>query len=127
VAQATCCPISGNTTTLYGNSGGQIGRFDGHPGGGAGSALSWDGSRMVLATESQVTIVDVQSGTTVWRAPAGLKVAGVMVEPRAGGRLGVALNATGAVAGPDGYVPAADLYLVDPTGQAVKVATQIRP
>lgn len=96
----------------------------------AGAAFSWDGSRMVLAAgadESQVTVVDVHTDATVWRAPAGLKVAGVWVEPVAGGRLGIALNGTGAFAGPDGYVPAADLYLVDADGRAKKLDTQIRP
>jgi len=130
VGRATCCPTSAFTTTVYGPSGGQVGTFDGHAGGWAGTAFSWNGSRMILAAgtdETQVTVVDVHAGTTVWRAPPGLKVAGVVVEPLDGGRLGIALNGTGAFAGPDGYVPAADLYLVDAAGRARKVDTQIRP
>jgi hypothetical protein len=130
VGRATCCPNSGYTTTVYGPSGGQVRVFDGHACCWAATAFSWDGSRMILAAGadgSQVTVVDVQTGTTVWRAPAGLKVAGIVVEPLAGGRLGIALNGTGAFAGPDGYVPAADLYLVDAAGRAKKVETQIRP
>jgi hypothetical protein len=85
---------------------------------------------MVLASnagEAQVTVVDVRTGTTIWTAPAGLKAAGVYVEPLAGGRLGIALNSTGAFAGPDGYTPAANLYLVDSGGRALQVDTQIRP
>src|SRR5262249_48704321 len=104
--------------------------FDGHAGGGAATAFSWDGSRMVLAAgtdETQVAVVDVHTGTTVWRAPAGLKVAGGVVEPLDGGQLGIALNGTGAFARPDGYVAAADLYLVEAAGRARKVDTQIRP
>jgi len=130
VGRATCCPNSGFTTTVYGPGGGQVGTFDGHAGGYAGTAFSWDGSRMILAAganETEVNVIDVHTGTAVWRAPAGLKVAGVVVEPVAGGRLGIALNSTGAFAGPDGYVPAADLYLVDAAGQARKVDSQIRP
>jgi len=130
VGRATCCPTSAFTTTVYGPGGEQVGMFAGHAGGYAGAAFSWDGSRMVLAAgadETEVTVIDVRTGTTIWRAPAGRKVAGVVVEPVAGGRLGIALNGTGAFAGPDGYVPAADLYLVDAAGRARKVDTQIRP
>src|SRR5262249_61901016 len=96
----------------------------------AATGLSWAGLWMVLAAgtdETQVTVVDVRTGTTVWRAPAGLKVAGVVVEPLDGGQLGIALNGTGAFAGPDGYVAAADLYLVEAAGRSRKVDIQIRP
>lgn len=130
VGRSTCCPHTAFTTTVYGADGGLTGTFDGHAGGYAGTAFSWDGSRMVLATgadDSQVTVVDVRAGTTVWRAPAGLKVAGIVAEPVARGRLGIALNGTGAVAGPDGYVAAADLYLVDAAGHARPLSIQIRP
>src|SRR5262249_42678867 len=130
VGRATCCPNGGFTTTVYGPSGGQVGTFDGHAGGWAGTAFSWDGSRMILAArtdETQGNLGDFHPGTPVWRAPAGLKVAGVVVEPLDGGRLGIALNDTGAFAGPDGYVPAADLYLVDAAGRARKLDTQVRP
>jgi hypothetical protein len=130
VGRSTCCPHAAFTTTVYGPAGAVAGTFDGHAGGYTGAAFSWDGSRLVLAAgadESRVTVVDVRTGATVWRAPAGLKVAWLAVEPVAGGRLGIALNRTGAFAGPDGYVPAADLYLVDAGGRARRLAMQIRP
>ena len=130
VGQSTCCPHTAFTTDVYGPSGALVRSFDGHAGGYAGSAFSWDGSRLILAAgadESRVTMVDVRTGTTVWQAPAGQKVAGVEVEPLAGGRLGIALNGTGAFAGPDGYVSAADLYLVDASGQAQHLPMRIRP
>jgi len=130
VGQSTCCPHAAFTTDVYGPTGALVRSFDGHAGGYAGAAFSWDGSRLILASgadESQVTMVDVRTGTTVWQAPARQKVAGVEVEPVAGGRLGIALNGTGAFAGPDGYVSAADLYLVDASGQAQHLPMQIRP
>lgn len=68
-----------------------------------------------------------RSGAAIWRAPDGLEVAAVLVEPAAGGRLGIALSSSGAFAGPDGYVAAADLYLVDAAGPAQRLETQIRP
>ena len=127
-SQSTCCPQTAATTEVYGPTGALVRSFSGHAS--AGAAFSWDGSRMVLsagAGGSQVTVVDVRTGTTVWQAPAGQKVAGVEVEPVAGGRLGIALNSTGAYAGPDGYVSAADLYLVDASGHAHRLPVQIRP
>ena len=130
VGQSTCCPHTAFTTDVYGPSGALVRTFDGQAGGYAGAAFSWDGSRLILAAgadESRITIVDVRTGTTVWQAPAGQKVAGVEVEPVAGGRLGIALNGTGAFAGPDGYVPAADLYLVDASGHAQHLPMHIRP
>ncbi|HKF78488.1 MAG TPA: hypothetical protein VKF59_20270 [Candidatus Dormibacteraeota bacterium] len=130
VAEGRLTPGTGTTTTVYGPRGTVAGTFDGHAGGYAATAFSWDGSRLVLAAgadESRVTVVDVGTGATVWRAPDGLEVAAVLVEPAGGGRLGIALNGSGAFAGPDGYVAAADLYLVDAGGVAQRVDTQIRP
>lgn len=79
------------------------------------------------ADESRVSVVGLSTGATLCRAPDGLKVAGVEVEPVAGGRLGIALNSGGACAGSDGYIQAADLYLVDAAGNAQLLSTRIRP
>jgi hypothetical protein len=130
VAEGRLTPGTGTTTTVYGPLGAVAGTFDGHAGGYAGAAFSWDGSRLLLAAgadESRVAVVDVATGATLWRAPDGLKVAAALVEPAAGGRLGIALNGSGAFAGPDGYVAAADLYLVDAGGRAQRLDTRIRP
>ncbi len=130
VGQSTCCPRSGVATTLYGPSGELLGTFEGHAGGYAGQAFSWDGSRIVLASgadESQVSIVDVRTKSTVWRAPDGQKVAGVAVEPGGENRLGLVLNNLGAFAGPDGYVPAGNLYLVDSAGGSKEMPFEVRP
>jgi WD40 repeat protein len=121
----TCCPRAPYKTTVFGPAGSVVRTFEGHAGGYATNAFSWDGTRMVLASgtdESTVTVVDVQSGAAVWTAPAGLKVAGTTAEPAVGGRLALILNGSGASAGSDGFVPPGDLYLVEASGSGRQVA-----
>ena len=126
----TCCPPSSSKATVYGPSSTVVRVFDGRAGGLASAPFAWDGTRMVLSTgapESQVSIVDVRSAAAIWRAPEGMEVAGAVAEPVAGGRIAVELNAAGAVAGPDGYVPAADLYLPAENGVAWRPSIVVRP
>ena len=114
------------TSTIYDPNGSRVTQFNA-----AVAAFSWDDALVALSTRQgpqPALIVKLDGESQVWAAPvsSGRQVWRVMAEPN-GTRLAVGItNPAYQPAGPQttGYAPL-DLYLVDATGQVVKVARAV--
>jgi len=115
--------LTRQTTTISDANGVAVAHLDGTVG-----AFSWDGSLAVVSaggatpTDHQVSVVRWSDGTVVWRAPAGMALAGALPEP-GGQRLAVALQDP-SVPSTTGF-PIADVYAVAPDGGAVLLVRSV--